>query len=189
LTYDGPGQGGVLRQREVPYRPDWEAVVTHVVDFAVSRPELDPDRMVLIGRSFGGYLAPRGAAFEHRLGALIADPGQLDMFDMVMARVPQEMREAIERDDPKVDSVLEKLMEDEARRFYLAARMRASGAKTLKEFLLMQREYSLKGLVEKIECPTLVCDNVADAIGGGQANELYEALVRIRVGCRADTIL
>jgi alpha-beta hydrolase superfamily lysophospholipase len=27
LTYDGPGQGGVLRQREVPYRPDWEAVV------------------------------------------------------------------------------------------------------------------------------------------------------------------
>jgi hypothetical protein len=26
LAFDGPGQGGVLRQREVPFRPDWEAV-------------------------------------------------------------------------------------------------------------------------------------------------------------------
>jgi hypothetical protein len=58
-------------------------------------------------------------------------------------------------------------VQDDARRFALAARMRAFGAKTLKEFVLMQREYSLKGLAEKIECPTLVCDNVADAIVGG----------------------
>jgi hypothetical protein len=31
LTYDGPGQGGVLRQRGVPFRPDWEKVATPVV--------------------------------------------------------------------------------------------------------------------------------------------------------------
>jgi hypothetical protein len=62
-------------------------------------------------------------------------------------------------------------VQDDARRFALAARMRAFGAKTLKEFVLMQREYSLKGLAEKIECPTLVCDNVAHAIVGGGAGE------------------
>jgi hypothetical protein len=90
--------------------------------------------------------------------------------------MPQEMREAIERDDPAVDSALDKIMQDDARRFFIAARMRAFGARTLKEFLLMQREYSLKGLAEKIECPTLVCDNVSDAIAGGQAKELYDAL-------------
>jgi hypothetical protein len=111
------------------------------------------ESMILIGRSFGGYLAPRAAALEHRLAALIADPGQLDMFDMTMARMPHEMREAIEQDDPKmddpkVDSFLEKMVQDDARHFFLAARMRAFGAKTLKEFLLMQREYSLKGLAE-----------------------------------------
>ena len=176
LTYDGPGQGGVLRQREVPLRPGWEAVVIPVVDFAVGKPELDPDRMILIGRSFGGYLAPRAAAFEHRLAAVIADPGQFDEFDLAMARMPQEMREAIEQDDPKVDSFLEKMVQDDARRFFLAARMRAFGAKTLKELVLMQREYSLKGLAEKIKCPTLVCDNVGDAVAGGQGKELYEAL-------------
>jgi pimeloyl-ACP methyl ester carboxylesterase len=176
LTYDGPGQGGVLRQREVPLRPDWEAVVTPVVDFAVSIPEVDQERMVLIGRSFGGYLAPRAAAFEHRLTALVADPGQFDMFDLAMARMPQEIREAIEHDDPKLDAFLEQMVQDDARRFFLVARMRAFGAKTLKALILMQRQYSLKGVAEKIECPTLVCDNVADTVAGGQAKELYEAL-------------
>jgi len=61
--------------------------------------------------------------------------------------------------------------------------MRAYGAKTLKEFLLMQREYTLKGLVDKIECPTLVCDKAADAIAGGQAKRLYDAL-----GCPKDYV-
>jgi hypothetical protein len=133
--------------------------------------------MVLIGRNFGGYLAPRAAAFEHRLAALIADPGQFDEFDMAMARMPQEIREGIQQDNnPKVDSFLEKMVQDDAWRFFLTARMRAFGAKTLKELLLMQREYSLKGLAEKIQCPTLVCDNVGDTVAGGQGKELYEAL-------------
>jgi hypothetical protein len=98
------------------------------------------------------------------------------MFDMAMARVPQEMKEALLRNDPVVDSFLDKMIEGDARRFFIAARMWAFGAKTLKEFLLMQRDYTLKGLAEKIECPTLVCDNVADTVAGGQAKRLYAAL-------------
>jgi alpha-beta hydrolase superfamily lysophospholipase len=176
LAFDGPGQGGVLRQREIPFRPDWEAVVTPVVDFALGRPGVDPDRLAIVGRSFGGYLAPRAASAEHRLAACVADPGQFDMFDAAMARVPQEMRDALLRDDPTVNFFLDEMMKDDARRFFIAARMRAYGAHTLKEFLLMQRNYSLKGLAEKIECPTLVCDNVADTIAGGQAKRLYETL-------------
>jgi alpha-beta hydrolase superfamily lysophospholipase len=61
LAFDGPGQGGMLRQREVPFRPDWEAVVTPVLDFALKRTEVDPERIALVGRSFGGYPAPRTA--------------------------------------------------------------------------------------------------------------------------------
>jgi hypothetical protein len=41
------------------------------------------------------------------------------------------------------------MMEGDARRFFIAARMRAFGAKTLKEFLLMQRDYTLKGLARR----------------------------------------
>jgi len=74
------------------------------------------------------------------------------------------------------DPELYSMVQDDARRFFLAARVRAFGAKKLKELLLMQRKYSLKGLAEKIECPTLVCDNVADTVAGGQGKLLYEAL-------------
>ena len=44
-----------------------------------THPEVDPDKIVLVGRSFGGYLAPRGAAGEPRLAAMIAYPGQYDI--------------------------------------------------------------------------------------------------------------
>jgi len=46
--------------------------------------EVDPDRLVLAGWSFSGYLAPRGAAFEsERLAALWADPAAWDGRAMV----------------------------------------------------------------------------------------------------------
>ena len=33
LTFEGPGQGALLREQHLPLRPDWEQVVTPVVDF------------------------------------------------------------------------------------------------------------------------------------------------------------
>src|SRR5258707_3905917 len=60
-------------------RPDWEAVLTPVVDYALTRPEIDPCRIAGFGYSLGGYLLARAAAFEHRLAALILDDGVHDL--------------------------------------------------------------------------------------------------------------
>ena len=57
LAYDGPGQGAALREQALVFRPDWEAVVTPVVDYALTRPEIAADRLVLLGYSLGCYLA------------------------------------------------------------------------------------------------------------------------------------
>ncbi|MBV8294459.1 MAG: alpha/beta fold hydrolase, partial [Mycobacterium sp.] len=67
LIFEGPGQGSALRVNKLPFRHDWEAVVTPVVDFATNLRGVDPDRIALLGMSMGGYLAPRAAAFEHRI--------------------------------------------------------------------------------------------------------------------------
>jgi len=75
LVFDGPGQGQVIFEQGIPFRPDWEKVITPVVDFALTRPEVNPDRIALIGFSMGGYFAPRAVAFEHRLKACIANSG------------------------------------------------------------------------------------------------------------------
>jgi hypothetical protein len=49
LTFDGPGQGRALIKENLHMRPDWENVVTPVVDYAFSRSEVDPGRITLIG--------------------------------------------------------------------------------------------------------------------------------------------
>ena len=45
-----------------------------MVDFAVTRPEVDKAKVALMGVSFGGYLAPRAVSAESRIAACIADP-------------------------------------------------------------------------------------------------------------------
>jgi hypothetical protein len=80
LIFEGPGQGSNLFLRNMPFVPDWETVITPVVDFARSRPEVDKRRLCLAGQSFGGYLVPRAAAYEHRLAGLATDPGVVNAF-------------------------------------------------------------------------------------------------------------
>lgn len=75
LGFDGPGQGGMLVEHGVTMRPDFENVLTPVIDWLLQQPFTDPDRVMLVGRSLGGYLAPRGASGEGRIAGLICDPG------------------------------------------------------------------------------------------------------------------
>jgi hypothetical protein len=81
LTVEGPGQGETLIEQRLPLRPDFENVLGPVLDWLVGRPGVDPESIVLFGRSFAGYLAPRAAAFEHRIAALVCDPAQPEMAD------------------------------------------------------------------------------------------------------------
>jgi dienelactone hydrolase len=73
--------------QRIPMRPDWENVVPGMVDALLAHPEVDPERVVLVGRSFGGVIAPCGASAERRLAALIVDPGQYDMGATVVSRL------------------------------------------------------------------------------------------------------
>jgi esterase/lipase len=77
VIFEGPGQGSQLFLHGVPFRPDWESVVTPIVDHLETRTDVDLDRVAIRGISFGGLLVPRAAAHEHRLGAVVADPGSV----------------------------------------------------------------------------------------------------------------
>jgi alpha-beta hydrolase superfamily lysophospholipase len=79
LLHDGPGQGSLLVDEGLTLRHDWEQVVTPVVDAALGIDVVDPDQLVYEPWSLGGFMAPRVAAYEHRLAAVIADPGQMDV--------------------------------------------------------------------------------------------------------------
>ena len=94
LTFEGPGQGMVVRKQKLPFRPDWEKVVSTVIDFILST-KIDPQRIALIGYSMGGYLALRAATFDNRIAACIADDGVLSIYDAWINQL-QSIREDIE---------------------------------------------------------------------------------------------
>lgn len=93
LTFDGPGQGLVLREHGVSLRPDGEVVVSAVLDFleeyASSHPDadLDLDAIAITGQSLGGYLALRAAADPHIKACAAIDP-IYDFYDLAMSRMP-----------------------------------------------------------------------------------------------------
>src|SRR5262249_29640170 len=108
VAFSGPGQAEMLHERGIPFGPDFESVVGPVIDFVERTAEndgrLDPTRIALVGRSFGGYLAPRAAAHEPRIGALAADPAQTDLAALVANRFPPEWQAPLERGEPHLNA-------------------------------------------------------------------------------------
>lgn len=86
LTFDGPGQGMVLRQHQQHIRGDFEVVISRVLDFLFGFAgqhrglALDLDRIALAGASMGGYFALQGAA-DPRVKACVALDAFYDMWD------------------------------------------------------------------------------------------------------------
>jgi dipeptidyl aminopeptidase/acylaminoacyl peptidase len=177
LLFEGPGQGRVIRVQKLPFRPNWETVVTPVVDYALQRKEVDPQRIALMGISFGGYFAPRAAAFEKRIKACIANGGVYD-FHLTAHLTPEDEKYL---DTPKgaeeIDRMLyDKMKTDASFRWAMGNGMFTFHAKSPSEWLKMTRPYTMKDVAEKIACPVLIVDSEEDKDMPGQATKLYEAL-------------
>ena len=67
LAFDGPGQGAALLQQGLILRPDWENVVTPVVDCLLSRAEVDASKIALIGLSLASWERERWIASASEL--------------------------------------------------------------------------------------------------------------------------
>jgi dienelactone hydrolase len=174
LGFDGPGQGGMLVEQGVTMRPDFENVLTPVVDWVRQQPFADPDRVMLIGRSLGGYLAPRAASSEHRVAALVCDPGQYDFTSRFVSMFSAPDWQRVLDADPEMDASLEGFLAKPRDREYYGARMAAMGASTFGEWLRALATYTLEGRAELISCPTLVTEGEGDF--ASQSRVLYDAL-------------
>jgi Alpha/beta hydrolase family len=170
---DGPGQGEMLYDQRVPMRPDWEAVVPGMVDTLAKHPQVDPRRIVLVGRSFGGVIAPRGASGEHRLAAMIVDPGQLDMGSAVMNRLGDLAKQL---DDPAADSQFQSLLTIPSLRGLLAPRMVTHGLTGVREYFRDLLRYTNQDTAAAITCPSFVTDNETDTVSTGQGKALFDQL-------------
>jgi 2,6-dihydroxypseudooxynicotine hydrolase len=80
LAMDGPGQGEMFF--DVGLAPDFERYASAMIDALVARPEIDGERIGVVGRSLGGYYAVRSASCDPRLKACVAWGACFDISDL-----------------------------------------------------------------------------------------------------------
>jgi dienelactone hydrolase len=135
LAIDGPGQGEALRLQGIPSRHDYEVPASAAYEYIGRRPEVDAQRVAVMGFSMGGYYAPRAAAFEPRFAACVAWGGHVDYHESWVRR-----RKILESGGTKIS----------APSFQLPWVL---GMPDMDACMKKLENYRLAGVAEKISCP------------------------------------
>ena len=163
VIYDGPRQGLALRMQGLTFRPDWEHVVTPVLDYALKRlgDEVDHDRIGLMGMSFGGFLNTRAAAFDKRFKVMVADPGNLAWGGQIKQRLQMILQIPEEQRPPFMNFMLDDYAWKQG---------------VPKEDVPADLDrYDNSDVVGLVSCNTLVLDGAAE-VQPGAAKKYFEAL-------------
>ena len=179
MTFDGPGQGSSLFEKNIYFRYDWEKVITPVIDSVIHRPDVDKNKMVLIGVSQGGYWVPRAAAFEKRIKVLIPDPG--------CNRCQQFLAQSSSTADARTvevgqqGSVQRIIWKPDSNNLLLysplyAFRSRPYGKDNPFDVYTEVMKYNLNGIAAKITCPVIIPSPENETFWPGQSQALFDML-------------
>jgi fermentation-respiration switch protein FrsA (DUF1100 family) len=157
LIVDGPGNGESIRFRGRYLRPEWEVPGAAALDYLATRPDVDSDRVGVLGISLGGYYAPRAAALEPRFAACVAWGAQWDYHAVWKRRVEAGFRTSLSVPGHHITWVL--------------------GVNSLDEALDKLQAYRLDSVVQRMRCPFLLTHGEDDSqIPMEDAHALYEAV-------------
>jgi dienelactone hydrolase len=160
LAIDGPGQGETLRLRGITSRYDYEVPGTAAYDYVAGRLDVDPNKVVIMGYSFGGYSVPRIAAFEKRYAGGVAFGAMYwDMHAWLLRTQEQMKKGAVATSHFQIPWV------------FGVPGLEFSGA------IERMKEFTLAGVAEKVSCPFLTLHGENDRIiPPGEAKLLHDAL-------------
>ncbi|KAJ3548240.1 hypothetical protein NM208_g1115 [Fusarium decemcellulare] len=183
ITYEGPGQNTVRRTQNIGFIPEWEHVATPVVDYILSEKKqvVDEDRLVLVGNSFGGYLAARAAAFESRLSAAILVGGIWDLYAGYSKQLPEDLMSIYEAGnftqfDDEVLSLRDAGKLPTEATWGLDYGLWAFKTHSPSKFFDLTKQYRIEDVVHQIEMPVFVSDAEFENIFKGQAQQVKDAL-------------
>jgi alpha-beta hydrolase superfamily lysophospholipase len=160
LAIDGPGQGESMRLRGINSRYDYEVAGTAAYNYVAERAEVDPKKVVVMGYSFGGYYAPRIAAFEKRYAGCVA----FGAMHWNMEEWVDGIRRAARSD-----------VKSSAQSHFQVPWV--FGARDLDHAVEMAKQFNLHDVARHIECAFLVVHGEDDRIVPlDSAQKLYDAV-------------
>lgn len=160
--------------------------LTPVVDFLPARPDVDPDQIVLIGVSKGGFWVPRALAYEHRFAVAVANPGVVNVGASWAARMPQGTMEGLlnapENERQQIAAEINQGMAEGMEqsidfRFTIKMRMEPYGIDDFADLLVKIADYQLSPAeMQQITTPLLIADPVGEQFWPGQSRQLFEGI-------------
>src|SRR5690625_4668807 len=152
LLYEGPGNISAMYTSGLTFRHDAEIPIGAAIDWLLTRSDVDPDAIAIIGFSFAGYLVARAAAFDERIKALIPNSPLRNVPAMFRAVFPKFIFSA----PPKlVQFLLDRLLRGPVRDS-LELAMWEGGTNSFTDFIDGMEAFILEPYEHQIACPTLV---------------------------------
>ena len=149
VVADTPGRGSTIRHKGIISRPDYEIPASRVLDALEQLESVDERRIGVVGLSLGGYYAPRLAAHDARVRALVCWCACFDV-----------LRDIYEF-CPPIRAQLTWIV----------------GASSDEEARARLAKFSLADVAGQITCPTLISHGEADTIMDVRgAKQLYDAV-------------
>jgi pimeloyl-ACP methyl ester carboxylesterase len=162
LMFEGPGQWAALKTNPgLTFRPDYEKPVGAVVDYLLTRPDVDASRLAIVGYSMGGYLATR-AALDTRIAACI--PNSLVVDCGAAARAGMK---GLMKNTTFMDAALNLIMKvNTPVRWAFQHSAWTLGIDSAHEWVEVYQPYSIKDLTDRYHNPMLFLfseDDIHDA--------------------------
>jgi pimeloyl-ACP methyl ester carboxylesterase len=161
IGFDGPGQGGALRQG-IFFEHAWEKPAKALLEY------FDLDRVEWLGASCGGYLSIRAAAFEPRIQHIISMPTSYSGLDMTLKQMrpgkAQQLVSLFKAGDRKQCEALiaEERLPSSVFDWCVTQGMHITGTKTPFDFLTAIARHSLEGILQNVKQDILLTEGEQD---------------------------
>jgi len=179
LIFEGPGQGSNLFLKDMPLRPDWDKVITPVVDYLVGRSDVAADKIGIIGWSEGGELIAQALGREHRIAAAVVDPGNNDEMS-AFASIPQSFISLVdEGKQQQANDAWEEIFSElpASARFAFTKGSLPFGADSFYDTIKRIQQFKVTPeQLGQIDTPMLVTQYEGEQVYPGQAQQVYDSL-------------
>jgi pimeloyl-ACP methyl ester carboxylesterase len=161
IGFDGPGQGGALRQ-SIYFEHAWEKPAKALLDY------FDLDAVDWLGASCGGYLSIRAAAFEPRIKHIISLPTTYSGLDMTLKQMtPGKAPELVSLFNAGDRTATEDLVARERTPnsvfdWCVTQGMHITGTTTAFDFLTAIAQHSLEGILPNVRQDILLTEGEQD---------------------------